>query len=73
MIRVEELESYNSQDETRELANKEAIKAKFRLLGPLGQAHNIIIYIRGSLGRIAAFKALAKNLIPLDNYTRWNS
>ena len=70
VIRVEELKSYDSQDKTRELADKEAIKAKFRLLGPLGQAHNIIVYIRRSPGRTAAFKALAKRLILLDNHTR---
>ena len=73
MIGVEELELYDSQDKTRELADKEAIRAKFRLLGPLGQAHNIVVYIRGSPGRTAAFKALAKRLIPMDNRTRWNS
>jgi hypothetical protein len=70
VIRVEELESYDSQDE---LVDTETIRAKFRLLGPLGQAHNIIVYIRGSPGRTAAFKALAKRLIPMDNRTRWNS
>lgn len=73
VIGVEELESYDSQDKTTELADKEVIRAKFRLLGPLGQAHNIVIHIRGSPGRTAAFKALAKRLIPMDNRTRWNS
>jgi hypothetical protein len=73
VIGIEELELYNGQEETRELADKEAIRAKFRLLGPLGQAHNIVVHIRGSPGRTAAFKALAKRLIPMDNRTRWNS
>jgi len=73
VIGAEELELYDGQEETRELADKEAIRAKFRLLGPLGQAHNIVVHIRGSPGRTAAFKALAKRLIPMDNRTRWNS
>jgi hypothetical protein len=73
VIGVEELESYNSQDETIELADKEVIRTKFRLLEPLGQVYNIIIYIRGSPGYIVAFKALVKRLILMDNCTRWNS
>jgi hypothetical protein len=73
VIGVEELKSYDNQDETRELADKEAIKAKFRLLGPLVQAYNIIVYIRESPSHMAAFKALIKRLILLDNRTRWNN
>ena len=70
MIRVEELELYDSQDKTIELTDKKVIRAKFRLLEPLDQVYNIIIHIRGSPGRIVAFKALTKRLIPIDNYTR---
>ena len=33
---LDELESYDLEDENRELADDEARKAKFRLLGPLG-------------------------------------
>jgi hypothetical protein len=51
----------------------EAIRAQFRLMGPLGQAHNIVVYIRGSAGRTEEFRTLAKRLIPMDNRTRWNS
>jgi hypothetical protein len=67
IIRAEKLELYNGQEETRELADKEVIRAKFRLLGLLGQAHNIIIYIRELPGHMVAFKALAKRLILIDN------
>jgi hypothetical protein len=35
IIRVKELELYNSQEKTRELINKEVIRAKFRFLGLL--------------------------------------
>jgi hypothetical protein len=73
VIRVEELESYDSQDENGELADKEARRIKFRLLGPLSQGHNIVVYIRGSLGRTEEFRVLVGRLIPLDNRTRWNS
>ncbi len=42
-----ELESYNKEKANGELIDKEVKKAKFRLLGPLGKAHNIVVYIRG--------------------------
>jgi hypothetical protein len=73
VIRVEELELYNSQDENRELVDEEARRIKFRLLGPLGQAHNIVVHIHRSLGCTEEFRVLAGRLIPLDNCTRWNS
>ena len=31
-----------------------------------------MVYIRGSLGRIAEFRDLATRMIPMDNYIRWN-
>ena len=68
----EELESYDSQEQ-REGVDEEAKRAKFRLLGPLGKAHNIVVFIRGSPLRITEFKASAGRLIPMDNSTRWNS
>jgi hypothetical protein len=70
VIRVEELESYDSQDENRELADKEARRIKFRFLGLLGQGYNIVVYIRGSPGCTEEFRVLAKRLILLDNCTR---
>ncbi|OAQ58218.1 ribonuclease H-like protein [Pochonia chlamydosporia 170] len=48
-------------------------RAKFRLLGPLGKLHNLVVNIRSSSGRTKEFKELAGRLIPLDNRTRWNS
>jgi hypothetical protein len=72
IIRVKELESYDNEDKTGE-GDKEARKAKFRLMGPLGKMYNIVIYIRGSTARIAEFVELAGRRIPLDNRTRWNS
>jgi hypothetical protein len=73
VIGVEELELYDSQDENGELGDEETIRIKFRLLGPLGQGHNIVVHIHGSPGRIEEFKVLAGRLIPLDNCIRWNS
>ncbi len=73
IIRIEELKSYDKQDQSRELIDKEARRIKFRLLGPLSQGHNIVVYIRGSLGRIAEFRDLAIRIIPIDNCIRWNS
>ena len=46
---------------------------KFRLIGPLGQLHNIIVHIRGSTAHTNEFLELAGRKVPLDNRTRWNS
>jgi hypothetical protein len=55
------------------LSNDKARKVQFRLLGPLGKVHNIVVYIRSSLNRIAEWKELGGRMIPMDNRTRWNS
>ena len=68
-----ELESYDEAEANEELTNEEAKKAKFRLLGPLGKAHNIVVHIRGSGSRAAYFRKLAGRMIPMDNCMRWNS
>jgi hypothetical protein len=68
---LNDLESYDQDYEDQEL--HEERKARFRLLGPLGQGHNIVVHIRGSPSRTAEFKELAGRTIPLDNRTRWNS
>jgi predicted deacetylase len=52
-MKIEELKSYDTIDKRGEKANKEARKAKFRLMGPLKQLHNIIVYIKGSTAQIA--------------------
>ena len=57
----------------RILLNDEARKARFKLLGPLSKAYNIVVYIRGSPSRIARFRALARRIIPINNRIRWNS
>ena len=51
----------------------EAIRAQFRLMGPLGQAHNIVVHIRRSARRTKEFRTLVTRLILMDNRTRWNS
>jgi hypothetical protein len=73
VINIEELESYDDKEQQGDTGDKEAKKIKFRLMGPLGQMHNIVIHIRGSTARIAEFLELASRMIPLDNRTRWNS
>ena len=67
---MEELKSYDLEDEDRELTDKEARRARFRLLGPLGQAHNIVVYIRGPSARTDVFRKLVGRLILIDNRTR---
>jgi hypothetical protein len=70
---LDELELYNLEDEDRELIDEEARRARFKLLGPLGQGHNIIVHIHGSSACIDHFRKLAGRMIPMDNCTRWNS
>jgi len=69
-IGLNKLESYDLEDLNRELIDKEATRAKFRLLGPLGQAYNIVVYIRGSSARTDYFRKLAGRIILMDNRTR---
>jgi hypothetical protein len=73
VIDLDELESYDLEDEDGELTDEEARRARFRLLGPLGQGHNIVVHIRGSSARTEHFRTLAGRMIPMDNRTRWNS
>jgi len=72
VINIKELQLYNNAkaDVDGILLDDEARKAKFKLLGPLGKAYNIVVYIRGSLSRIARFRALARRIIPIDNRIR---
>ena len=67
---LEELALYDLENEDGELTDEEARRAWFRLLGPLGKGHNIVVHI----GRLPAcmdiFRKLAGRLIPMDNYTR---
>ena len=72
-ISLESLNSYDEQEQARVFNVTEAIRAQFRLIGPLGQAHNIVVHIRGLAGRTEEFRTLANRLIPMDNRTRWNS
>ena len=73
VIAISELELYNDQDRNGDIMNKEVRRAKFRLLGLLGQGHNIIAHIRGLPACTKVFKELAGRMIPMDNSTRWNS
>jgi hypothetical protein len=73
ILDIEELESYDEKEKKGEKGDDEERRVKFRLMGPLGQLHNIIVHIRGSTGRIKAFLEIAGRMIPLDNRTRWNS
>jgi hypothetical protein len=71
VIGLEEMESYDTLERSQGL--KDEIRRKFRLLGPLGKLHNIVVHTRSSAGRTAEFMTLAARMIPLDNRTRWNS
>ena len=75
IVKIEELESYNEQEQEGgiEATDDEVVRVQFRLLGPLGKGHNIVVHIRKSAGRTAEFKELAGRMVPMDNRTRWNS
>jgi hypothetical protein len=73
LIEMEQLESYDEQEGKGELGDEEEKRAIFRVMGPLGKLHNIVVHIRNSAGRTKEFKDLAERMIPLDNRTRWNS
>jgi hypothetical protein len=67
---LESLDSYDEQEQAGVFNIIEAIRAQFRLMGPLGQAHNIVVHIRGLARRTEEFRMLAKRLIPINNHTR---
>jgi hypothetical protein len=71
-MKIKELELYDEQEQSKELRDEDIKKKRFRLLGPLGQGHNIVSHIRSGT-HTARFKQLAGRLIPMDNCTRWNS
>jgi hypothetical protein len=73
VIEMDELESYDDKERQGDIGDEEARRTRFRLMGPLGKIHNIVVYIRGSTTRATEFVELAGRLIPLDNRTRWNS
>ena len=67
---LKELASYDLKDKDKELIDKEAKRARFRLLGPLSKGHNIVVYISRSLAYTEVFRKLTRRLIPIDNRTR---
>jgi hypothetical protein len=70
---ISKLKSYDNQDKNGDATDKKARRARFRLLGPLGQGHNIVAYIRRLPACTKVFKELAERMIPIDNRIRWNS
>jgi hypothetical protein len=70
LVDMDKLELYDKEEADGELTDEEVKKAKFRLLGPLSKAHNIVVYIRGPGGRVEYFRKLAGRIILMDNRTR---
>ena len=58
---------YDLKDKDGELTNEEAKRARFRLLGLLGQAYNIVVYIRRLSARTEYFRTLAGRIILINN------
>jgi len=67
---LEELKLYNLKNINKELIEEEVKRARFRLLGLLGQVYNIIIYIRKSSAYIDTFRKIIRRIIPINNYIR---
>jgi hypothetical protein len=70
VIVISKLESYNNQDKNKDVTDKEARSARFRLLRSLGQGHNIVAYIRRLPAYTKVFKELAEKMILINNCTR---
>ncbi len=70
---LEELASYDLEDEDRELIDEEVRRARFRLLESLGKGYNIVVYINKSSARTDVFRKLVGKLILMNNRMRWNS
>jgi hypothetical protein len=70
VIIISKLKLYNNQDKNKDATNKKARRARFRLLRPLSQGHNIVAYIHRSLARTKVFKELVKKMILINNHTR---
>jgi hypothetical protein len=72
LVDIDNLESYDKDkaEIDRELIDKEAKKAKFRLLLPLGKVYNIVVYIYSSGSYIDYFRNLVRRIILIDNCTR---
>ncbi len=68
----DDLQSYDRNEAAGREINIEAQRVRFRLLGPLGKLHNIVVHIRGSALRTKEWIDLAKRMLPLDNRIRWN-
>lgn len=73
LIKMDQLEFYDAQEERGEAGDEGEKRRTFRVMGPLGKLHNIVVHIRSSASRTREFKCLAGRMIPLDNRTRWNS
>jgi len=56
LVDINELELYDEVEVNRELIDKEAKKAKFKLLRPLSKAHKIVVYICSSSSRTDYFR-----------------
>jgi hypothetical protein len=72
----EDLSSYDQQESNGIQLDPPAEQTrgdKFRAMGAIGKLHNIVVHIRSSGPRTAIFIKDAKQRIPLDNRTRWNS
>jgi hypothetical protein len=70
VIIINKLKLYNNQNKNKDVTNKKARRARFRLLRLLGQGHNIIAYIRRLLACTKVFKKLVRRMILINNRTR---
>jgi hypothetical protein len=70
---LEELTSYDLENENEKFTDEKIRRARFKLLESFGKEHNIVIHINGSPARTDVFRKFTEKLILINNRTRWNS
>ena len=67
---IEELTSYDLEDENKKFTDEKIRRVRFRLLKLLDKGYNIVVYIGGSSARTDVFRKFVRRLIPIDNRTK---
>jgi hypothetical protein len=73
VIDLDKLELYDLRYADGKFINKKITKTNFKFLELFSQKYNIVIHISGSSISTDYFRKLIEKIIPMNNYTRWNS
>jgi hypothetical protein len=72
-MNLEELASYDLENENREFIDEKIRRIRFKFLKSFNKKYNIVVYIGGSPARTDVFRKFIEKLILMDNRTRWNN